>query len=227
MCGRYLVEVEPGVLEHRFNIVEFTEAGRIAQVPRFNVAPTQSVPVVVRAEPGNVLTAMLWGFRPAWLTDPTAPAPFNVRSETAAESRLFRSAVARSRCLIPATGFYEWRKTTGKAAKQPMLLRLRSGEPFAFAGIHTRRDDGTEGCAILTTTPNELVASIHDRMPVILSRQDEAAWLDPDLDEAHAALALAHPYAAADMETFAVSYRVGNIRNDDPELARPLDRETE
>jgi putative SOS response-associated peptidase YedK len=205
---------------------------------RYNIAPGQWV-IVVRPEKGERLPGLAqWGLVPAWAKDPAAgPRPINARAEGLEAKPTFRSAFRHGRCLIPANGFYEWR-ARGKE-KQPFFIRPRDGEGsvsgspaakretnrlFVFAGLWSIWA-GPEGelatCAIITTEPNEMMAPIHNRMPVILSPADQAAWLDPDN---HQALKLLRPCPAAGMEAYPVGAAVGNPRMDGPELIEPLDK---
>jgi putative SOS response-associated peptidase YedK len=169
---------------------------------------------------------MHWGFRPAWRKDAgKQPPPINARAETLLERPMFRSSVARHRCLIPADGFYEWQALPGSSRKQPYYMQLLDAELFALAGIYTETQSGderTRNCAIITTSPNVLMAPIHNRMPVILSREAEAAWLDPELTLAEAVLGYLKPYPADQMRAYPVSSLVSSVRNDGPELIRPL-----
>ncbi|MCA9086991.1 MAG: SOS response-associated peptidase, partial [Planctomycetaceae bacterium] len=154
--------------------------------PRYNVAPSQSVGVIRVTHAGHrEFVALRWGLVPAWSLEPrTAYSTFNARAETVADKPTYRHAFRRRRCLIPADGFYEWR-TVGKR-KQPYCIAPTDGQPFAFAGLWERWErDGTvvESCTIVVTTANATIAPLHDRMPVILARADEALWLDPALTD--------------------------------------------
>lgn len=171
MCGRFTIRQRMHDVMAAFNVQTQPE-WQLAI--RYNVAPSQNIPVV-RAEQGeHKLVQMKWGFLPSWAKD-TKLAQINARSETAAEKPMFRSAMKTRRCLIPADGFYEW-KRIGKA-KQPYLFHRPDQQPFALAGIWERWQD-LDTCAILTTSANNLMAPVHDRMPVILSPNDCAIWLD-------------------------------------------------
>ena len=217
MCGRYTL-TDPHSLQTCFEIVGTSD---IAIVPRFNIAPTQTVPVVTASAEGRNLTTMRWGFRPAWMKDARRPPPINARAETLLETRMFRGALAKGRCIIPADGFYEWAAVPGQRTKQPMHIRLKGGELFGFAGLWTEGADGP-GCAIVTTSANELVAPIHERMPVILDPADEATWLDPTEGDPLAVLPALRAYPAERMEAYSVAPLVSSVRNDGPELVRPV-----
>ena len=219
MCGRYTL-TNTNDVAGRFGLGALSET---AIRPRFNVSPSQSVPVI-RSRDGQVdLEMMTWGFRPVWMTPGKGkpPPPINARSETLLSGRMFKSAVKSARCLIPADGFYEWKVVPGQKTKQPMHIRLKDHSLYAFAGIWVwGGDDVGPTCAIITCAPNDLVATIHDRMPVILTRHGEQLWLDPDApaDEARTVLA---PYPADLMEAFAVSTAVNQARKDDPSMVEP------
>jgi len=222
MCGRYVVSTPGDVLAALFELPAPVELAA-----RYNVAPTQAVPIV-RAAPagGRELVFAQWGLVPHWAKERAiGNRLINARAESLAEKPSFRDALKRRRCLIPADGFYEWQKVEG--GKRPWLLRLRGGAPFAFAGLWSLWRDPAggeplESCAIVTTRPNALAAEIHDRMPVILPRERHAPWLDPRAADPAALVPLLEPYPAAEMEALPVSTRVNNPRNDDPSLIAPV-----
>ena len=221
MCGRFLLSVEPADLEEAFP--EFTYPSKFA--PRYNVAPTQPV-LVVPNDASNQADFFVWGLIPSWAKDPTIGSRLiNARAETLAEKPSFRSAYKYHRCLIFANGFYEWQTQPGSKTKLPHLIRLKSGKPFAFAGLweHWQSPDGSEvkSATIITTTPNELMATIHDRMPVILPHNAFEHWLNPqplfpvDLKN------LLVPYPTDEMEAYPVSTLVNSPANDRPEVMLP------
>ena len=213
MCGRYTLG-DPESIAARYGFTDFHET-KIE--PRFNVAPSQVVPVIVGTDAGPALRAMRWGFHPAWMAEPKRPPPINARAEGLANGRLFRGALRRGRCAIPADGFYEWTPVPGQRSKRPIHIRLKGGGLFVFAGLATVAPDGAETCAIVTTGANELIAPIHNRMPVILDGEDEEVWLDPEADVA-VALACLQPYPPEQMELYPVSSLVSSVRNDGPAL---------
>ena len=191
---------------------------------RYNVAPTQPVPVVRATGDGRALSEMRWGLRPPWMAEGKSAAPINARAETLLQRPLFRNLVPGRRCLLPADGFYEW-QDTGAKHKQPYYIRLRDGSLFAFAGLYSEGSaDGSvpASCVLITTTPNELMVPIHDRMPAILRPEEEAAWLDPELRTPELVLELLRPYPAQLMEAYPVSARVSSARNEGPDLIQPL-----
>jgi len=203
MCGRFTLRMPQNLLVEKF--------GREAQ-PRYNIAPTQLV-LVLRGE-RQTLVEMRWGFAS---TGSTGQALINARSETVASKPTFRDAFRERRCLVPADGFYEWKREAGR--KQPYFIQMQDGGLFTFAGIW-KGAPGEETFTILTTTANELLASLHDRMPVIIEPADRDRWLDPrtPLDEVHALL---RSYPAARMVTHPVSSRVNNVAHDDPTCVVP------
>jgi putative SOS response-associated peptidase YedK len=191
--------------------------------PRYNVAPTQEV-LAVREEQGRREAALLkWGLVPHWADDPAVGGRLiNARAESVARKPAFRDPFKSQRCLVPADGFYEWRRV-GRA-RDPFLFRLADAKTFAFASVWdrwVRKRGRIDSCAVLTTTANELVTPIHDRMPVILPRDAYDLWLDPGAraEDLHALL---RPFPAAKMEVVPVSPRVNKADVDDPECERPL-----
>jgi putative SOS response-associated peptidase YedK len=219
MCGRYLLTSPVDLLRQLFRFMERPNLG-----PRYNIAPSQEVPIVRLSREGarRELIQVRWGLVPYWADDiRIGNRLINARAETIARTPAFREAYERRRCLVPADGFYEWRKE-GKQ-KQPLLIRRKDRVPFAFAGLweRWRQPDGQilRSCTIATCPPNELVAEVHNRMPVILAAEDHDRWLDP---AAGAGRALLRPCPADWLEALPVSPRVNSPANDDPEcLAQP------
>jgi putative SOS response-associated peptidase YedK len=166
---------------------------------------------------------MRWGFQPHWMKSAgKRPQPINARAETLPERSMFKGAATKGRCLIPADGFYEWKSVPGQKTKQPMHIRLKDGGLYAFAGIWTwGGDEVGPTCAIITCVPNELVATIHDRMPVILTEHGERLWMDADAPTDEAVTALA-PYPADLMEAYAVSTAINPPRRDATDLIVPV-----
>lgn len=220
MCGRYtLTDPDPRLLRLRFGLDESVE---IEQPARYNVAPTDPV-LAIRVNDGGAREPgrLRWGLIPQD-ADPKdfGRGPINARAETVAKARPFREAFERGRCLIVADGFYEWRQT--ETGKRPMWITRPEREFFAFAGISaaTPREDGSavHSCAIITCPPGEVVAPIHDRMPVILDPDAEPAWLDPDRSRDDL-LELLQP--TDELEVTEASELVNDVRNDGPELIEP------
>ncbi|HVP24459.1 MAG TPA: SOS response-associated peptidase [Methanomicrobiales archaeon] len=218
MCGRFTI-VPTVDFHERFGL----PAGP-AIAPRYNVAPGQEFPVIVRGD-GNRLVPMAWGFIAPFVRDTAAGRPIiNARAETLLERPSFRDAVQEHRCLVPASGFYEWKKEGRR--KIPFYIRL-TGEPlFAFAGLYSTLRDIAGGehrtFAIITTGPNRLVAGLHDRMPAILPVEREETWLRQGPVGPADLASLLSPYPASEMEAFPVSGAVNDPAKDGPELVRPL-----
>jgi len=196
--------------------------------PRYNIAPTQPIPVIRQhpMEPVRELSLMRWGLIPSWAKDSSAAARMiNARSETASTKPAFRDALKSRRCLIPADGFYEWAKTA--KGKQPYCFEVNDGEWFAFAGIWDRWKDATgnavETCSILTTTPNAVTSPVHDRMPVILDPDSYDLWLDPGMQNVAAASELLKPYDARLMRCYPISTRINHVANDDEGCSAPVE----
>ena len=223
MCGRYR-------LSRRKQLVEILGAasGKENWEPRYNIAPTQPVPVIRQSpeKPVRELSLMRWGLIPSWAKDPSgAGSMINARSETASTKPAFADALKHRRCLVPADGFYEW-KRTGKS-KQPFCFEVNNGALFAFAGLWDRwKDTGhtwLTTCSILTTTPNALTSAVHDRMPVILDPDGYDLWLDPGMRNVVAVCDLLTPYDARRMRRYPVSSRINYVANDDEECTRPVE----
>ncbi|HEX2191133.1 MAG TPA: SOS response-associated peptidase [Longimicrobiaceae bacterium] len=217
MCGRYGETEGAETLARRFRAALRAPAAG----PRYNIAPTQHAPVLLRDGDGLALALYRWGLRPAWAKD-RAPEPINARSEDAAGKPYFRAAFRARRCLVPASGFYEWQRTAD--GKVPHWIHRADGEPVTFAGlweVWTPRDaEPVHSFCILTTAPSEGMRPIHDRMPVILDEGERDAWLDPDASPADLQ-ALMRPWGG-ELRAHAVSTRVNSPRNDGPELIERL-----
>jgi putative SOS response-associated peptidase YedK len=204
---------------------EFDAYGEIEVSPRYNIAPTQPV-VTIRQdarEPIRKLSIMRWGLIPSWAKDPgIGYKTINARAETVATTASFREPFRSQRCLVSADGFYEW-KREGKT-KQPYSFEVNGGDLFAFAGLWDRwkspQGDVVESCAVITTTPNPLLADIHDRMPVILSPDDYDLWLDPAFRNMASVSEMLKPFDASQMKRYPVSTRVNQVQNDDADCAK-------
>jgi len=222
MCGRYTLRATPEQLVEIFDLLRVPET-----TPRYNIAPTQSVAIVRQAPSGGrELAQARWGLIPSWAKDDKlASTLINARAETAATKPAFRSAMRHRRCLIPADGFYEWQVVPGSKTKQPLWITLRDAPVFAFAGLWEQWNDPTgtpvETCTILTTTANELLKPIHERMPVILDAASYARWLDPATKDGAALADLLTAFPAERMTCTAVSTLVNSPRNDKPECLAP------
>jgi putative SOS response-associated peptidase YedK len=220
MCGRYRLSRRKQLLEEHFA----TDPWEGEWDPRYNIAPTHPVPVIrqVPKEPVRRFSIVRWGLVPSWAKDSSGAAMMiNARSETADTKPAFRDALRLRRCLIPADGFYEWQRTG--LAKQPFCFEVNNSELFAFAGIWESWRDGSgkmlETCSILTTTPNEVAASIHDRMPVIVNPEAYDLWLDPGMKDTRAVTDMLRPYDARQMRCYPVSTRINHAINDDEECS--------
>jgi len=218
MCGRYSLSTPGDELARVFEV-----APPAALAPRYNIAPTQEVPIV-RAEATRELLLARWGLVPSWADDPAIGARLiNARAETIAEKPAFRAAFKRRRCLVLADGFYEWQRVG--ARKQPYYIRRRDGRPFAFAGLWERWEAGgaaVTSCALITTTPNELIRPIHDRMPVILEQADLQRWLEPTLTDIVLLKAMLKPHRADALVAFPVSAAVNSPSHDSAACVAPL-----
>lgn len=217
MCGRFTRTSSREVIATEFGIAHFTN---VDLQPRYNIAPSQIVEALICDGGEKRLGPMRWGFTS---TSTTAPTPINARAETVATSPLFRDAFRRHRCLVIADGFYEWRKDGQR--KTPYFIHLRSGRPFGFAGVWSchRSDRGQRigTCAIVTCPPNELMAPIHNRMPVIVPAAAHDRWLDPSAADADLRQMLA-PLPSEEMDAYPVSTLVNSPRNDSPECVRRI-----
>ena len=216
MCGRYRLSRRKQIIEEHFDTADWQEDWS----PRYNIAPTQPVPVIRQhpKEPIRQVSLMKWGLVPSWANDTSGAARMiNARSETAHTLPAFREAMKLRRCLVPADGFYEWQRRG--SVKQPFCFEAGDGELFAFAGLWERWRDPSgqwvKSCSILTTTPNRLVAYVHDRMPVILPRDSYETWLDPGFSDVASIVGMLQPFDSALMKTFPVSQRVNSVENDD------------
>lgn len=220
MCGRFQLSVKGRHISERFNVEVFDEFYK----PNYNCAPSQKLPVISNAEPGK-LSYFKWGLIPFWAKDPKIGYKMiNTRAESIAEKPSFRNAFKRRRCLVPANGFYEWKKDQNKS---PYRILLKKEELFAMAGIWETWKDGEDNLvhtfSIITTTPNSLMESIHNRMPVILSPQDEEKWLNED-DE-NLLKDLLKPFDEKSMEAYPISKRVNSPVNNDPDIVLPIEAE--
>lgn len=226
MCGRFTLRTPIKDVAAVFDASADGVADTLPLFAHFNIAPTQRI-VAVRADSsgkGRQLVPLRWGLVPSWADDPSiGNRMINARADTVASKPSFRAAFKSRRCLVVADGFYEWQKRG--ATKQPYLIGMRDGGPFAFAGLweHWRRDDQTiESCTIITTDANELMQPLHDRMPVILPPAEYASWLDPRPDRGEVLQRLLRPYPSEEMRAYPVSTVVNNPRNDVPQCVEPL-----
>jgi putative SOS response-associated peptidase YedK len=218
MCGRYVISSSPDAIRALFGYDE-----RPNFPPRYNVAPTQPIPVVRLAEGKRSFALMRWGFIPSWVKDPkTVSLLINARGESVLDKPAFRNAMRRRRCLIPADGFYDWR---AGEPKRPYFVRARSGAPLAFAGLWETwtgpNGEEIDTVAIVTTRANRMLSAIHERMPVIVAPEGFDLWLDCAKVDAMTAAALIVPAPEALLECYEISPAVNRVANDSAELIAP------
>jgi putative SOS response-associated peptidase YedK len=220
MCGRYRLSRRKQIIEEYFDDADWQDDW----TPRYNIAPTQPVPVIRQhpKEPVRQISTMRWGLVPSWVKDTSGAARMiNARSETAHTLPAFREAMKLRRCLIPADGFYEWQRRG--SAKQPFCFEVCDGGLFAFAGLWERWRDPSgqwmKSCSILTTSPNSVTSPIHDRMPVILDPESYDLWLDPGMTDVVEVSNLLKPFDAGLMKSYPVSARINHVANDDEECS--------
>src|SRR6516225_871216 len=219
MCGRFARIVSNKKLREKYRLKEIAELE-----PRYNIAPTQPVAVVRAADGENELSWLRWGLIPSWSKDATIGYKLiNARAESVAEKPSFRSAFKQRRCLIPASGFYEWQKQE-TSRKQPYFIFPRHGELFSFAGLwerwHDPEGEEVETCTILTTEANALMRPLHDRMPVILDTSAEDVWLDTR-STVDLLRPLFVPFGSAELEAYPVGPWVSNAKHEGPRCLEP------
>lgn len=223
MCGRFNLRTPTHQLVEIFDLVRVPDAADLA--PRYNIAPTQPVAAIRQTDLGRELALLRWGLIPPWADDPKiGNRMINARAETVATKPAFRSAFRERRCLIPADGFYEWKRLDSRR-KQPYCIATDDGSPLALAGLWERWRRGgesIESCTILTTEANELLAEMHDRMPVVLPRDAWDRWLDPDGRDVDELQSLLVPFPAVQMRAWPVSPLVNNPRHEEPGCIEPL-----
>ncbi len=221
MCGRFVMTLAPDKLRHVFGVTEVP-----LLTPRYNIAPTQQILSVCQNGDGyRHLKTLRWGLIPHWSKDSSiGNKMINARCETIHEKPSFRGPIRFHRCLIPASGFFEWQHIDER--KQPYLIQRKDGEPMAFAGIwESWKNDGEtiETCAILTTEANSLMRDIHNRMPVILAASEFDHWLDRNITDPAQLKALYTPYPSESLQAIPISTAINNARHDAPDCLAPLD----
>lgn len=223
MCGRFTLTSDADSIAKCFELSDVPSVS-----PRYNIAPTQSVLVICQDETDRQrkIKFCRWGLIPSWAKDATIGAKLiNARAETVADKPSFRSAFRDRRCLIIADGFYEW-KSLGPKSKQPYYIRLEPQQPFAMAGLWESwlnpESEQIFSCTIVTTKANILMASIHDRMPVILDSSDCEQWLDPEIKSSELLQPLLTPNESSTLKTYPVSSLVNKVKNDSAELLAPV-----
>jgi putative SOS response-associated peptidase YedK len=219
MCGRFTLTPEPSEILTAFPDLDLPDG----VVPRWNVAPTDSVLAVTERNGERALEKLKWGLVPSWAKDPKIGSSLiNARADSLRDKPAFRNAFKKRRCLVLADGFFEWRHEGKK--KKPIYFRMKDGSIFAFAGLWevwkpAEGGDYLLSCTIVTTAPNALVSPIHDRMPAVVAREAYGAWLEGSEEAAEAVLG---PYDAERMVGYEVSSAVNSPRNDSPECIRPV-----
>ena len=219
MCGRFTLHIDIKTIAEQFGVPATLETS-----PRYNIAPTQEV-VSIMHNGTSHLALLRWGLIPSWAKDESIGSKMiNARAETLTEKPSFKGLLRSKRCMIIADGFYEWRKENG--LKTPMYITLKSGEPFAFAGLwdQWKNPEGQQirTCTIITTEPNDVLVPIHNRMPAILVPDAYELWLDPDVRDEHALSYWLSPYPAEEMTARPVSRQVNDPKHESPELIAPL-----
>jgi len=224
MCGRFANNAKKKDVEKEFKIGKLNKVSFDA---RYNIAPSQMIEAVLESDAERILTELKWGLIPRWAKDDSfASKTINARAETLSEKASFRDAFKSPRCIIPASGFYEWAKK-GESAKQPFYFYLKDKDVFGFAGLWEEwldKDSGelVETCTIITTEANEVLEPVHDRMPVILKPNDYDQWLDEKLKNTDKLQDLLVPYPSKEMASHAVSKVVNTPTHDSPELINQL-----
>jgi putative SOS response-associated peptidase YedK len=225
MCGRFSIAVRIGIFARRFGITEPMDW----TLPRFNIAPSEDVPIIVREGLNNKVSMMRWGLIPSWAVGVgQGPNPINARAEGLAENRMYHDLLKERRCLVPATGFYEWR-TSGQK-KTPFYFSKKDRSLFTIAGLFDVRKDRdgieTRSFTLVTTTPNDLVAPFHNRMPVVLSSEGEEVWAGRNAGMTGEIKNLLVPFPSEEMEAFEVSQAVNKLSNKTAETVTRIRQET-
>lgn len=225
MCGRSSLTKNQKEIEERFGSTFYTDdLFRYNPFPNYNIAPTAMCPIQVGGS--DKLNVFRWGLIPFWAKDiKIGYKMINARIETIREKRTYQSSIKHRRCLVPLDGFYEWKKLTN--GKQPYRIQTIDQEIFCCAGMweEWKSPDGTliQSFTIITTPPNEMMSELHNRMPAILRREEESLWLDYNLPVKDALTIIDNPYPSDLMKAYKVSSKVGNVRENGPELIEPID----
>jgi putative SOS response-associated peptidase YedK len=222
MCGRFTLQHPAATLAAWYDAILMPDFEL-----HYNIAPSSNIVAVRKTDEGRVGSLMRWGFIPSWAKDLSAmPMLNNARGETLTEKPMFRQAFRRRRCLIPASGFYEWKAVPGQKSKQPFYVSLKDGNPMSFAGLweRARSADGTpvDTCTIITTEANAVLAPIHHRMPLLLERADWEDWLATEPVPDQRLTELIKPFDADKMQAWGVAHAVNKTTNDDPRLLLPI-----
>ncbi|GAB1529017.1 MULTISPECIES: SOS response-associated peptidase [Brevibacillus] len=220
MCGRFTLVTNLELWNARFQIEVIPD-----MQPRYNIAPGQLIPAIISDQGKRRLGQLKWGLVPSWAQDEKSGYKMiNAHAETLTEKPAFRRLFERKRCIVPADGFYEWEQR--ESGKQAMRIMMKTGEPFAFAGLFdtwtSSEGNKLHTCTIITTKPNQVVKDIHNRMPVILEQEDESMWLDREKFNADWLQSLLVPYDHEQMIAYPVSAMVGSPKNDMPECIQEI-----
>ena len=220
MCGRFTIRFTLEEANKRFNVEEI----KAKFTPSYNIAPSQNIPVIYNENGAVVLDSFRWGLIPHWAKEANIGYKMiNARIETIAEKHTYNKELIEGRCLIPASGFFEWKKTDG--SKKPMFIHIKNQDIIAFAGISSlwKAPDGKviKTCSIVTTSPNKFMKEIHDRMPAILPKDSESEWINPKLKDKKEILSIIKPYAAK-MEAYEVSSLVNSPANNNPKVIEAI-----
>jgi len=222
VCGRFTLASPAETIASSFGLADPEEVPELA--PRYNIAPTEPVATIRAGSAGRVLELRRWGLVPHWAKDAGGPPLFNARAETLERKPAFRDAFRRHRCLVPADGFYEW--TDASTRRQPFYFRRADRAPFAMAGLYAScrpaQGEALESCTLVTTEANDLLAPIHDRMPVILPPEAFDPWLDPDLRDVEALARWLRPAPGEGWLSYPVDPSVNQARHDEPRNVEPL-----
>lgn len=221
MCGRFTLTVDKEIIKDRFLVDNMDE---LFYEPNFNIAPSQNVLAIIHDDTKNKAGYLKWGLVPSWASDESIGYKMiNARAETVAEKPSFKKLLSRRRCLIVADSFFEWKKIDKD--KQPYRFLLKTKEPFAFAGLWDRciiNKKVITTCTIITTTPNKVVEHVHNRMPVILKKEDEAVWLNRAIQDPNRLSQLLLPYFSDEMMSYQVSSLVNSPKNNQIECIQPI-----
>ncbi|AWX56689.1 SOS response-associated peptidase [Brevibacillus brevis] len=222
MCGRFTLVTNLEKWKERFQI----EVIPFDAKPRYNIAPGQFIPAIIADRGERRMGQLRWGLVPSWAADEKSSYKMiNARCETLNEKPAFKQLFARKRCILPADSFYEWMNAI--TGKQPMRIMMKTGEPFAFAGLYdtwmNQEGEKVHTCTIVTTKANELIENIHERMPVILKKEDEDLWLDREKYDRLQLQSLFTPYDSSEMMVYPVSTKVGSPKNDDPSCIQEVE----
>jgi len=222
MCGRFVMHLAITEVTEEFDVYDVEWIWE----PSYNIAPGQNIAGILKKDGNKSLTTLRWGLIPSWAKEEAIGyRMINARAETLTQKPTFSRPFKTQRCIIPANGFYEWRQEETKKRKTPFYVQLGSGKPMGFAGLYDtwKSQDGKiiTSCTIITTTPNEIIAPLHNRMPVIIESNKREMWLDKTIQDPHELMPLLKPYDAHDMEAFEVSDRVNSPKFNSPDCIKP------